>query len=253
VVIAIIAILAALLLPGLNVVRAKAAQGTCSSQMREMVRGIKMFQDDWRVYPDSLYGISYDGSTEQSRLYPDYIKDEKTFNCPYAPFKIRPVPPAGSGISLTSCSDPRYRCYRAPVNRMTGTQTSFWLPDFSSYDFQFRPNFKTPQINELHYMGGPRQSGVFKWTINPASITDDPRQLIYKNPPDNTVVTWCLYHSNMDDAGNPEPKGVALVAFLSGRVQTISADQLANWPAECVTPGTGTNPTNCPWQVSPKP
>src|SRR5579872_4678080 len=105
-VIAIIALLAAMLLPVFASVRKNAAQGQCMSQMAEMIRGAKMYRDDWGVYPDALYAIDYGGGP-QTRLYPNYVKDEKTFNCPYSPIKVRPAPPAPAPN----------RTYVAPVDR----------------------------------------------------------------------------------------------------------------------------------------
>jgi prepilin-type N-terminal cleavage/methylation domain-containing protein len=216
VVIAIIAILAALLFPVMATARAKAHQQSCAGQMAEMIRGIKMYKDDWRVYPDALYGISYNGTTLETRLYPEYVKDEKTFNCPISPTKLI------------------HRGLVQPTNRMTGTLAP-WFPQFSSYDFQYRPRLLTGNM-ELRYN--------LKWTVGAASIADDPRQLLYKNPPDSTVVSWCLYHTDMNAAGNPARDRMAVVGFLSGRVQSINADKLANWPGADGL---------YPWQVAPKP
>ena len=217
VVIAIIAILAALLFPVFAIMRAKAAQGQCSGQIADIIRASKMYKDDWRVYPDALYAISYEenGANMQTRLFPSYIKDEKTFNCPNSPAKL---------------------IDRAPVqvvDRMTGQVALPWYMEFSSYDFQYRPNRDKTGLRERHY--------TLKWTQE-TSVTDDPRQLLYKDPPDSTVVTWCLYHSNMDAAGNPRRGEMAVVGFLSGRVQTIPAERMAQWAAPPY-----------PWQVTPKP
>jgi prepilin-type N-terminal cleavage/methylation domain-containing protein len=231
VVIAIIAILAALLLPVINTVRAKAAQGQCATQIGEMIRAAKMYKDDWRVYPDALYGISYDGVTLENRLFPEYVKDEKTFNCPLSPSKLK-------NRNLVQAVN-----YMA--NPPGGAATAFAYPEFSSYDFQYRPSKNMSGARELHY--NP------KWTQSSVSVLDDPRQLVYKNPPDSTVVTWCLYHSRMDPNGIPATNEMALVGFLSGRVQTIPADQVASWPSSCTSPAANTAPVGCPWQVSPRP
>ena len=221
-VIAIIALLAAMLFPVMATVRAKANQSSCQSQMADIVRALKMYKDDWRVYPDALYAIQYPNRAMETRLYPDYVKDQKTFNCPYSPSKLR-----NTGAAQ-------------PINPMTGAPTPYALVEFSSYDFQYRPNTSMSGTQELHYN--------LRWNPGTPGLGDDPRQLIYKNPPDNTVVSWCLYHADMQANGMPPQGRMALVAFLSGRVQTIPAQQLAgsapaNW--------SGVNPL--PWQVSPKP
>jgi len=217
VVIAIIAILAALLFPVMATARMKAQQQSCAGQVAEMVRGVKMYKDDWRVYPDALYGISYNGTSLETRLYPEYVKDEKTFNCPISPTKLI------------------HRGLVQALHRGTGAATN-WYPQFSSYDFQYRPRDLAAGMRELHYS--------LKWSPGGAGVTDDPRQLIYRNPPDSTVVTWCLYHTDMDSAGNPARNRMAVVGFLSGRVQTLPAEKLAYWPG---------SDGLLPWQVAPKP
>lgn len=222
-VIAIIAILAALLMPVLATARENARQGSCMTNMQHLIQGLKMYKDDWRVYPDALYGIQYANVPFQTRLYPEYVKDRNAFNCPNSWIK-------------TAASDPGPLV--GALNPSTGMRTDqlprpYQLPAWSSYDVQFRPNQQsgTP---ELHY--------TLKWTGGASGISDNPRQLIYRDPPDNTVVTWCLYHSQMDAQGNPRPDGMVLVGFLNGRVQKIPASQVPAWGAN-----TG------PWLTNPKP
>lgn len=239
-VIAIIALLTAILFPVMATVRKNAREGGCMSNMHSIIQGLKMYKDDWRVYPDALYGIDY-GSGPGTRLYPEYVKDEKVFNCPESLVKT-------NDRSLVAPVNPMTGAVAMGQNPATGMQTAYGLFSFSSYDFQRRPNSNavgvTPAL-ELHYR---RQ-----WNTAGPSIFDEPRQLIYKDPPDSTVVTWCLYHSDMDPAGNPGRERLALVAFLSGRVQKLPAETVANWPSSCTSPSAGTPPQGCPWQVSPKP
>ena len=222
VVIAIIAILAALLFPVFSIMRAKAAQGSCQGQIADIIRAAKMYKDDWRVYPDALYGISSAPTVElargtfETRLYPSYVKDEKTFNCPNSPAKLIHTEPV------------------RVMDRMTGAEAPGWYREFSSYDFQYRPNRDRSGLRERHY--------ALKWSTGGSGVTDEPRQLLYRDPPDSTVVTWCLYHSNMDAAGNPAPREMAVVGFLNGRVQIFPADQVSQW-----------NAPNYPWLISPKP
>jgi hypothetical protein len=66
--------------------------------------------------------------------------------------------------------------------------------------------------------------------------------LIRKDPPDSTVVTWCLNHAEFDAAGNPKPGTQAVVLFLSGRTKYTDAAFLTGWP--------GSN-GQYPWQVQP--
>lgn len=229
-VIAIIAILAGLLFPVFAQVQESGRKGRCSTNLHQLVQAMKMYRDDWRVYPDALFGIFYGApgpaSTAFLRLGLDYVKDPQAFTCPNHPNQWK------QDNTLVQ-----------PINRMTnnpytvnmgGVQVPAYFPRRDSYDLQYRPN-TTAGTPELHYNK--------KWTVAAAGLGDDPRQLIYKEPPDNTVVTYCLYHSSMNGAGNPATNHHAIVVFLSGRVQMIAADKMANWPGSA----------GYPWQVLPKP
>jgi prepilin-type N-terminal cleavage/methylation domain-containing protein len=225
-VIAIIAILAGLLFPVLARAQRGARQTQCMSNMKSIIQAARMYKEDWRVYPDALYGYGrdLDGNGEpdliETRLYPEYINDEKIFNCPLAPLNL------GNGRMWVYATTP-----------ISAVDPSRLYPAFASYDVEFRPNRDAgpPAVGQLRY--------TRKWT--PSDMTglgDFPRQLIYKNPPDSTVVTWCLYHAEFGPDG-PQQGAMAVVGFLSGRVQAIPADQVAFWPDVH---------GRYPWEVSPK-
>ncbi len=220
-VIAIIAVLAGLLLPVFASVRENARQGSCMSNMKAIIQGLKMYRDDNRgVCPEALYGAASAGRPFETRLYPAYVKDEPSFVCPNSPVKLA-KPGTWSAVIPTNYTPP------------TPTPAPVAMAPFSSYDFQYR----TPAIMELHYSR--------KWTAPAATgLSDDRRQLYYREPPDNTVVSWCLYHAEMDrSTGAVKPGKMAMVLFWDGRVQKIAADKLDRWPG----------PEGSPWQVSPKP
>jgi hypothetical protein len=104
---------------------------------------------------------------------------------------------------------------------------------WSSYDVQYLPNSQAG-APELHY--------TTKWSTGVAGVMDEKRQLVYKDPPDTSVVTWCVYHADRDGNGLPKPTGMIVVGFLSGRVQTIAASNFPQWTA-----------TTGPWTALPKP
>lgn len=232
-VIAIIALLTAILFPVFAQVRNQGRKSACQSNLKQIVQAVKMYRDDWRVYPDSLHGILYGAVSPSNvfatRLYPSYVKDQGVFTCPNHPQQLK------TDDTLIN-----------PINPMTGNP-HFQPPNIpifyarrSSYDFQYRPASPNGAA-ELHY--------TRKWTTR-IGLGDDPRQLIYREPPDSTVITWCLYHSDMNAAGQTANGTTANVAFLSGRVQSIPAERVSVWAANCTG---GNPPTGCPWQVAPKP
>jgi prepilin-type N-terminal cleavage/methylation domain-containing protein len=229
-VIAIIALLAAILFPVMAAVRANVAKGQCTSNLHHIVQAAQMYKDDWKVYPDALYGVSYDGVTLQTRLFPEYVKSAATFTCPAHPQQYK------GQTTLINPLDPRNGAAATEPYNVAGAPKVYYAA-FDSYDMQFRPNLPTP--------GSPVRNYNRKWSTAGSGLGDDPRQLVYRTPPDSTVVAWCLYHSNMDSTGKPAKNTLALVAFLDGRVQTIPAEKMWDWS---VAP-----PTPLPWQVPPKP
>jgi len=85
VVIGIIAILAGLLLPVLAAAGAHARMTTCTSNIKDIVRAVKLYYDDYGVYPDGLYGVSVNGGPLEKRLAGTKIQNEEEFTCPNAP------------------------------------------------------------------------------------------------------------------------------------------------------------------------
>jgi prepilin-type N-terminal cleavage/methylation domain-containing protein len=246
-VIAIIAILAALLFPVMSAVRKNAMKTSCISNLHSISQALEMYKDDWRVYPEVLYGFSPPGQQgcpsfqpvaqgqpqpdlPELRLYPNYVKDRRAFTCPNSPAKQNfSVPINTVNATNMMTGQPNFR------STAQGPQVYCYWP-WDSYDFQFRPDNVTTGTRELHYNR--------KWTSGPGSATDNSRQLIYREPPDSTVVTWCMYHSEMNaQTGLPGRGGMAMVLFLNGRVQTIPAERVATW----------NDPNNVPWLVTPKP
>jgi prepilin-type N-terminal cleavage/methylation domain-containing protein len=227
-VIAIIAVLAAILYPVMSIARQNARKGGCRNNLHSILQAMKMYYDDWGVYPDSLMGVaysptaSYPGQPFTFRLGREYVKDDNAFTCPDHPQALK------GSTTLVNPIDPRTGSGAVdgllrPIN--------FYARD--SYDMQYLPNLPTAGTPYLNY--------ARKWSPGPAGLSDNPRQLVYRNTPDSTVVTWCMFHSHMNAGGVPENGQMALVAFLSGRVQDFPAERLV-WSA-----------TNQPWLTIPKP
>src|SRR2546427_1106080 len=82
-VIAIIAILAAIIFPVFSIVRRNVYKAQCTTNLHSLSQALKMYKDDYRVYPDSLFGYVTrypDGRTVPfTFLYPQYIKDRPRF------------------------------------------------------------------------------------------------------------------------------------------------------------------------------
>jgi prepilin-type N-terminal cleavage/methylation domain-containing protein len=222
-VIAIIAILAALLFPILGTVLEARRQTECSNNLGEISRGLKMYHDDWGQYPDALFVVSYAaGGPWENRLgnVLKYVKSPRMFTCPNHPHLLK--------ASQTAV---------APVNRMTGaplvsrTGQPLFFQQRDSYDFQYHPGAPTLGTAEAHYN--------LRWSASGNAAADDQRQLYRKNAPATTVITWCMYHTNMNAVGQPAKDTKAIVAYLDGTVRKIDAKKLVDW----ATPGA------YPWQA----
>jgi prepilin-type N-terminal cleavage/methylation domain-containing protein len=227
-VIAIIAILAAIIFPVMSTVRRNVWKAQCTTNLHSIATALKMYKDDWRVYPDALLGYRFQDPTvgrenEQNFLYPQYIKELQTFRCPLAPEKSD-NPNVTMTQSITG---------KPAVHPIYKTPVAFYLWD--SYDGTRVPHPNGPY--QLHY--------TRKWSVTPGdrpSFADDPRQMIYRNPPDNTVVTWCTYH-RFYSSGQPEQGAIDLVLFLDGHVKPT--------PSNLMVP-TGDDPFR-PYHVLPSP
>ena len=233
VVLLVFVVLSLLFFPIATTVRSPCRQGACVSRLHHITQMLKVYHDDWGTYPDGLYGVAYDGGPLQLRLGgPDYINDPSAFTCDRHPRGRR---------------NPKRRV--SPIDPMTGRPVTdlakrrLSFAESDSYSFQFRPA-PSGGTTEVHYNRS--------WTRPPGKASEK-RQLMFAQPPDDTLVTWCLYHDALDEAGDAIPGKVATVAFLNGRVQKLPVERLADWWPACTSPRGGRQPSGCPWQVKPKP
>ena len=222
VVIAIIAILAAILFPVFNLVRENARQATCTQNLVDITRAMKMYKDDWGVYPDVLYGAAFAGGPLEKRLgIAKYVDNDEHFTCPNS------APQAKKNQTLSACMDPR-----SPGNpAVDSLGRPFTVPEFDSYTCQRLPNTSIASPRILNYS--------LRWSVTANALTDSPRQLFRKDPPGDTVVTWCMYHTGIDAAGVPKTGTKAIVALIGGQVKKVDSRKML-WTA--VPP---------PWQVVP--
>jgi prepilin-type N-terminal cleavage/methylation domain-containing protein len=221
-VIAIIALLAGILFPVFMTAREAMRQGTCSTNISELIKAAKMYKDDWGAYPDALYAVSYNAGPLEVRLGDrKYVANRDRFTCP------NHVPSLKNSTALVTPQN-----YTGPVPATDQYGRTLAFAALSSYDVQLRPNAPG---------GVPYLNYSLKWQPGLISAFTDRRQLIHREPPADTVVTWCLYHA-MDTAGQPRRGHNAIVGFLDGRVRKIDAAKMANWPGP---------DGKYPWQVAP--
>jgi prepilin-type N-terminal cleavage/methylation domain-containing protein len=211
-VIAIIAILAGILFPVFATVKRNTYKAQCINNMHSMLQGLKLYKDDHGTYPEALYGFWIPNGTGNvdpnstltvAGLYPQYVKTQQEFRCPLSPFNMNSTATL-NGVPPTPGSFRQY----APRS----------YPAWDSYDGQLEP----PKLGLGQYI----VKYVRHWSNQTPGFSDYPRQLLYKNPPEDTVVTWCTYHREYGPDGVPNTGSVDIVGFLDGHVGTIPSNKM---------------------------
>ena len=227
-VIAIIAILAAIIFPVMGKVRDSARQNQCMTNLKQIALAVQAFKTDNRKYPDTLGPIK-DGTKlmEQAKigttsLFPEYVNTIKIFHCPNskitnsqftATFLKEPYDPASATVDVYAYGsyDCYMKTYSPPFDVANGTTETRYATSW------------VPADNE---------SDGFAWlAADPANLPPDgvandlataeedySRQLKFRNPPGDTVVTWCSNHETTYGA-----RGNALVVFLDGHAGIVPA------------------------------
>jgi prepilin-type N-terminal cleavage/methylation domain-containing protein len=227
-VIAIIAILAAIIFPVFTTMRRNVSKASCLTNLHSIAQAIKMYKDDYRVYPEALYGYVLslpDGSPAQdvggqlatrTFLYPQYIRERSAFRCPLNP--NRDIETSAAGLV-------------DGTNGVTGNRMGLQYFVWDSYDGTRVPHTQPNSRYMVHYLR--------RWDSRSLGTGEEsPRQLIYRYPPDTTVVTWCTYHRNYQVDGAPEPGSVDLALFLDGRAKPVPSNlMISDSQAHLVTPG----------------
>ena len=172
-VIAIIAILVALLFPVFNAARESARKSQCISNLHQIVQAMKWQGRLRRLSGCALRGGVHRGPTPAPfalRLgLTNFVKDPNTFTCPDAASGV-----AGN-TNLTTDANPVIDMMTGqPAVDSAGRVKRFQIRD--TYDFQVQPNFRPGAPLLLHYSK--------HWTQVPPGAGDSPRQLLFKEPPD---------------------------------------------------------------------
>lgn len=213
-VIAIIAILAAIIFPVMNSVKQNAKKTQCITNLHSIQSALKMYKLDNRVYPTHLGPVG-DNVPEASLamennrnqpdcLYPEYIKTPQAFKCPNVPTQ--------STTQTMEISDPTIGSFASYVYNSYDAQKEGG-PEFGlRYTLTWAP---TRQDVDRYRIGTAARSSSEEQAIGDEDYT---RQLKWKNPPEDTVVTWCSYHLR----SGPN----TLVLFLDGHVDQIPGGKM---------------------------
>ncbi|MEN6520642.1 MAG: prepilin-type N-terminal cleavage/methylation domain-containing protein [Armatimonadota bacterium] len=213
-VIAIIAILSAIIFPVMGAVKNRAKQVQCMTNLHDLAIAIKMYQQDNRRYPDSLAGITEykDGAIlplEHARngggLYPEYIKAVKGFHCPLA---VTSSTTAAVRVTKADGLTYEYYAYSSYDIYTQGVVNGTAVANYP-LDMRYTTRWANTEADVDNYKAA---------SSNPDRTYDYKRQLRFRNPSDDTIVTWCSYHERQGDK-----KSMVPVLFLDGHADMISA------------------------------
>jgi prepilin-type N-terminal cleavage/methylation domain-containing protein/prepilin-type processing-associated H-X9-DG protein len=268
-VIAIIAVLAGLIFPVAAGAKRKARQAQCINNMYQIFTAIKQFQLDEHRYPDFIAGpvqwntgsatapvIVYSpggnlvklgdntgmtggttgGNGRLAALYPEYIPNLASLKCPFSDQngENRQYTTGNPDVAATVATsdieaDPMFAVLNGngatDAMRAKGTQNgeAYWVYKYSSYDYQ-KPHPRTADHpGEIHY------STVWMAGNDPVANPNITRQLKWRTPPEDTVITWCSHHRSNDNSGNPLHSSKDIVLFLDGHVKQDASIDMEPW------------------------
>lgn len=247
VVMAIIAVLAALLFPVFNQVKVAAKKNSDIANMGRLGSALSLYRTDQGGYPPLLLNVveyrpdlSRDANVDEVRrgyLFNSREKDILTFksqlndfgktdqvgtNTTFVYWPTQDVRSVGNPLDyqIYGPSDivtyEQLRIFNPPNTDLATDPARFYAWD--SYDIA--PVRTTAGVVfELRY--------TLFWTeqaqINGGGANDNPRQLGYNDPPDNTIVTWNSFFRRYEtDASNnivPMRQKTDMVLYLSGNVR----------------------------------
>jgi prepilin-type N-terminal cleavage/methylation domain-containing protein len=216
----IIAVLAAIIFPVMATVREQARKNSCMTNLRQIASAVRIYQISHGSYPESLgppvvkdagnVVIPIDSSkNSDTALYPGEINSISVFHCLSNPNDGK------DGIAIDSVSGAEGYTY-------------------NSYDY-FAKDFTLVQQYRLSWASGADAdsavlaTGLEAYPRGEDSVLkrqeDYARQLKWRNPPDNTVIAWCMFHcDNPYSADSAKPtKGKAIVVFKDGHTEIHEA------------------------------
>ncbi|MBL8048728.1 MAG: prepilin-type N-terminal cleavage/methylation domain-containing protein [Chthonomonas sp.] len=253
VVIAIIAILAAIIFPVFSRAKDNANRGNDISSMNSLRSALQLYRQDQGGYPPALLGYVslYQTGPQAGQvipannvsgfLYPKRVDAVDTFR----PIKLRaaatdittavwptqdtraigtsPIIDLNGDGRLVGADDDLANARQAfgptQVVQNGGGNAQFYK--ISGYDAS-EVNTPSGRRTELRY-------SLFwsTWGLAGGNALDDPRQLGYSDPPENTVITWNSFYRDYVN-GVPQRIKREAVLFLGGGVKNADSLDVAN-------------------------
>lgn len=242
-VIAIIAILAAIIFPVMSSVRARANENNCMTNLQQIGQAVQMFKQDNRRYPMILGsqviapgGGPYTGGTpdmfenaKDKYLFPEYTKSSiKVFHCPSS--KVANTRDIIRGYKRPGM-DPMDEVYLYAYNSYDAAAVTGGGPVYDEGDGTAEMRYR---VNWAPTMGDVANNGGIALARYPLTESDGPaaqkqdyeRQLRWRNPPGDTLITWCSYHEDRIGSDRSRWKGNAIAVFLDGHADKYPANEM---------------------------
>ena len=251
-VIAIIAILAAIIFPVMATVKDRARQSQCLTNLQQIAQAIQVFKLDNRRYPEILgspvrlpgtgknLGPIWPGdgdpemfeNVKDQYLFAEYIKTIAGFHCPSSKVTnsrdaIVHYKAVGGAAAASYLPVYAYDSYDAVV--VGGGQPMPPGPDppptYVKYDEgagTAAPHYLLRWADQESDVGSlppypPPKPGDPNYDNDRIRGQDYERQLRWRNPPGDTIITWCSYHEGTDLGGR------CPVVFLDGHADAMPA------------------------------
>lgn len=204
-VIAIIAILAAILLPVLGRAREQGRRSSCMANLHQIGIAMRLYHQDNKAYPADLVQVGVNltsippvtwwGTPDANgkpqgngvglgALYPDYVSAQKAFNCP--------------DNDVTDLNDGKYNSYDGP-DPAAGAK-AVQEPSPAKYVRVWNGTYAAPAPAER-------------------------RQLIWRNPDESSVITWCHQHRAQPDLATIRPSDKDLILYLDARTELVPSTE----------------------------
>ena len=187
-----------------------------------------------------MMGGATGGNGRQVALYPEYIPNLASLKCPFTDQngENRQYTTGNPDVAHTETTsdieaDPMWAVLNGngatDAMRAKGVggnnDEPFWVYKYSSYDYQKpHPRIATDP-GEIHY------STVWMAGNDPVPAPNITRQLKWRTPPEDTVITWCSHHRSNDNDGHPLHSSKDIVLFLDGHVKQDASIDMESAPA----------------------
>lgn len=201
-------------------------------------------------------------------LYPEYIRSAEGLNCGTPGAEIPWNPYVSRETNDDEQNNKFYVVVRDPMfpiltemdsltrplssRRLVqdGSSYQLLLYAYSSYDFQVssQKDIQPGNIDgygEAHYCNTWTNNSGLDGDENDYTAQQYVRQLHWKNPPEDSIITWCGAHVS-NSAGN------YIVVFLDGRAQRFNAGVLKTLVDQTTKDYAGEPDWMCMWHVAPQ-